>query len=95
MLNLNSIALQSTTAYQGSKLSKIDRQFVMLPNKKRLQNFLLENSLIFIIPPVGFSSSDYASTPSIASEYHFQEWLYRALIFLVISCPCALVILFL
>lgn len=24
--------------------------------------------------------------------YHFSEWLYRALIFLVISCPCALVI---
>lgn len=25
-------------------------------------------------------------------EYNFNEWLYRALIFLVISCPCALVI---
>ena len=25
-------------------------------------------------------------------EYIFSEWLYRALIFLVISCPCALVI---
>lgn len=24
--------------------------------------------------------------------YHFSEWLYRALVFLVISCPCALVI---
>jgi Cd2+/Zn2+-exporting ATPase len=26
------------------------------------------------------------------SDYVFREWLYRALIFLVISCPCALVI---
>lgn len=26
------------------------------------------------------------------SDYQFSEWLYRALIFLVISCPCALVI---
>ncbi|WP_423147358.1 heavy metal translocating P-type ATPase [Rubrolithibacter danxiaensis] len=25
-------------------------------------------------------------------DYSFREWLYRALIFLVISCPCALVI---
>lgn len=24
--------------------------------------------------------------------YHFNDWLYRALVFLVISCPCALVI---
>lgn len=27
-----------------------------------------------------------------AFQYHFSEWLYRALVFLVISCPCALVI---
>lgn len=27
-----------------------------------------------------------------AFVYHFNEWLYRALVFLVISCPCALVI---
>ncbi len=26
------------------------------------------------------------------SDYEFSDWLYRALIFLVISCPCALVI---
>ena len=26
------------------------------------------------------------------SDYQFSDWLYRALIFLVISCPCALVI---
>lgn len=26
------------------------------------------------------------------TPYHFQEWLYRSLIFLVISCPCALVV---
>ena len=25
-------------------------------------------------------------------DYVFRDWLYRALIFLVISCPCALVI---
>src|SRR5690625_6766052 len=27
-----------------------------------------------------------------ASPYVFDEWLYRGLVFLVISCPCALVI---
>jgi Cd2+/Zn2+-exporting ATPase len=25
-------------------------------------------------------------------NYVFSQWLYRALVFLVISCPCALVI---
>tara|TARA_R100000935_G_scaffold57931_1_gene93221 strand:- start:996 stop:2210 length:1215 start_codon:yes stop_codon:yes gene_type:complete len=28
----------------------------------------------------------------IVENYEFQDWLYRALIFLVISCPCALII---
>lgn len=28
----------------------------------------------------------------IVADYHFSTWLYRALVFLVISCPCALVI---
>ncbi len=32
------------------------------------------------------------STVSTAFSYDFTEWLHRALIFLVISCPCALVI---
>jgi len=27
-----------------------------------------------------------------ATDYVFTDWLYRALVFLVISCPCALVI---
>ena len=27
-----------------------------------------------------------------ADHYVFKDWLYRALVFLVISCPCALVI---
>jgi len=31
-------------------------------------------------------------TPMFAHEERFSEWIYRALIFLVISCPCALVI---
>src|SRR5690606_13457027 len=28
----------------------------------------------------------------LVADYVFDEWLYRALVFLVISCPCALVI---
>jgi Cd2+/Zn2+-exporting ATPase len=30
--------------------------------------------------------------PLISGSYEFSAWLYRALVFLVVSCPCALVI---
>lgn len=30
--------------------------------------------------------------PIITKQYNFSEWIYRALSFLVVSCPCALVI---
>jgi len=29
---------------------------------------------------------------AFVENYQFRDWLYRALVFLVISCPCALVI---
>lgn len=32
------------------------------------------------------------SLASSSSQYEFSDWLYKALVFLVISCPCALVI---
>ena len=40
-----------------------------------------------IIPPVVARIFDLAALP-----HEFSEWIYRALVFLVISCPCALVI---
>ena len=46
---------------------------------------ILLSGLIVSIPAlVGLFSSTFT--------YHFSEWLYRGLVFLVISCPCALVI---
>lgn len=46
---------------------------------------ILLSALIICVPAV-----IGATVPSF--EYDFQEWLYRGLVFLVISCPCALVI---
>lgn len=45
--------------------------------------------LLAFIPPVitGFMGETFSFSPEV-----FSDWLYRALTFLVISCPCALVI---
>src|SRR5699024_10141924 len=44
-------------------------------------------------PIVVFMAIGLALLPYFFVEiYVFEDWLYRALVFLVISCPCALVI---
>jgi Cd2+/Zn2+-exporting ATPase len=44
-------------------------------------------------PIVVFLAIGICLLPSLfVSDYVFNDWLYRALVFLVISCPCALVI---
>ncbi len=46
--------------------------------------------LLAIVPVVLYKIP--VLTPFFAHEETFSEWIYKALIFLVISCPCALVI---
>ena len=46
--------------------------------------------LLAVVPVMLYHIS--ALTPMFAHEETFSEWIYKALIFLVISCPCALVI---
>lgn len=43
-------------------------------------------ALLMVVLPYGYALWQ----PSF--DYDFQTWLYRALVFLVISCPCALVV---
>ncbi|MCM1110386.1 MAG: heavy metal translocating P-type ATPase [Clostridium sp.] len=43
-------------------------------------------AVIVVVAPWLWSLAD------ASFNYHFNDWLYRALVFLVISCPCALVI---
>jgi Cd2+/Zn2+-exporting ATPase len=94
MLNLNSIALvKVTTAYQDSKLSKI-LDLVQNATKQKAPTELFIRKFANIYTPivVGLAVAITLLPYLLVAEYHFQEWLYRALIFLVISCPCALVI---
>ncbi|NBA77529.1 cadmium-translocating P-type ATPase [Emticicia sp. ODNR4P] len=94
MLNLNSIALvKVTTAYQDSKLSKI-LDLVQTATKQKAPTELFIRKFANIYTPivVGLAVAITLLPYLLVAEYHFQEWLYRALIFLVISCPCALVI---
>jgi Cd2+/Zn2+-exporting ATPase len=94
MINLNSVAqVKVTTAYTDSKLSKIlDLVQNAAAQKAPTELFIRKFAKIYT-PIVVFLAIAICVLPLIfVDDYVFHDWLYRALVFLVISCPCALVI---
>lgn len=94
MINLNSVAeIKVTTLFKDSKLSKILEMVQdATARKSQTQLFITRFAKIYT-PIVVFLAVAITVLPYfIVSNYIFSDWLYRALVFLVISCPCALVI---
>ncbi|NIF05448.1 cadmium-translocating P-type ATPase [Chryseobacterium sp. Tr-659] len=94
MINMNSIALvKVTTAYEDSKLSKILELVQNATAQKAPTELFIRKFAKVYTPIVVFLAITICLLPYFfVSDYVFRDWLYRALIFLVISCPCALVI---
>ena len=59
-------------------------------NKSKSEAFITRFARIYT-PVVVFAALALAVVPTLFGG-HFATWLYRALMFLVVSCPCALVI---
>ncbi|WP_273208697.1 heavy metal translocating P-type ATPase [Runella zeae] len=94
MINLNGVAqVKVTTAYKDSKLSRI---LELVQNaaaqKAPTELFIRKFAKIYTPMVVGLALGICLLPYFFVDTYDFKTWLYRSLIFLVISCPCALVI---
>ncbi len=88
------IELRVTATYSNTKLSKI-LELVQEAVAKKAKTELLISRLAKVYTPIVFwLAVALVVLPFLflGSEYLFADWFERALIFLVISCPCALVI---
>ncbi len=94
MINLNTVAqVKVTTAYQDSKLSKILELVQNATTQKAPTELFIRKFAKIYTPIVVLLAVLITVLPYFFVEnYIFSQWLYRALVFLVISCPCALVI---
>lgn len=94
MINLNTVSqVKVTTAYKDSKLSKILELVQNATAQKAPTELFIRKFAKIYTPIVVFLAIGIALLPYFfIADYQFKDWLYRALIFLVISCPCALVI---
>lgn len=91
-INLNGLLkVRTTKEYGESTVSKIlDLVENSSSKKSKAENFITKFAKYYT-PFVVFAALALAIIPSIING-NWTEWINRALIFLVISCPCALVI---
>ena len=91
------IEIKTTKEFGESTVSKIlDLVENSSMKKSRSENFITKFAKIYT-PAVCYSALALAILPPVISliigrDAMWQEWIIRALTFLVISCPCALVI---
>lgn len=90
------IRIKTTKTFGDSTVSKIIRLVESAnENKSRSESFITRFARVYT-PIVVFAALALAFIPPFFSAdvyaTAFSTWLYRALIFLVVSCPCALVI---
>ncbi len=96
--------LSGSVVLDGLVKIRVDREFDESTVSKILE--LVENSSLnkaktedfitrfakWYTPVVVFSAMFIAAVPLFFRSQHFSDWINRALIFLVVSCPCALVV---
>ncbi|MCF6222439.1 MAG: cadmium-translocating P-type ATPase [Flavobacteriaceae bacterium] len=95
MVNLNKlIEIKVTSKFEDTKLSKILKLVQEAVGKKAKTQLLISRLAKIYTPIVFWLAIALVIIPYffLGEAYEFQMWLQRALIFLVISCPCALVI---
>jgi Cd2+/Zn2+-exporting ATPase len=94
MINLNQLAtVQVKSLFKDSKLSKI-LEMVQDATARKSQTQLFLSRFAKIYTPIVFLLAVLVIVVPyfFVADYSFKDWLYRGLVFLVISCPCALVV---
>ena len=94
MVNLNRVVeIKVEKKYADSSLARV-LEMVQEATSRKAKTELFIRSFARVYTPIVFALALAITViPSfIVPDYVFADWLYRALVFLVISCPCALVV---
>ena len=93
-INLSSVIKMKVTKNFGeSTISRILEMVENAGSRKAETEKFITKFCRYYTPAVVFSAIALAVIPSfIFKDASFSTWLYRALSFLVVSCPCALVV---
>lgn len=94
MVNLEKvIEVETTKKFEDSALAKILTLVQEATSRKAKTELFIRKFAKIYTPIVFFLALGLVILPLLfVQNYEFNVWFYRALVFLVISCPCALVI---
>ncbi|RLE00218.1 MAG: heavy metal translocating P-type ATPase, partial [Candidatus Aminicenantes bacterium] len=87
-----SLEIQVTHLSGDTTLDRIIHLVEEAQSQKAPSQSFVEKFARWYTPLVVLSAVLVAVIPVVVLGYSFDEWLYRALVLLVIACPCALVI---
>lgn len=93
-INTNSVLkVRTSKEFRESTVARILELVENASNKKApTEKFITKFARVYT-PIVVFLAIAIAIIPTlIIKDAQFSDWLYRALVFLVVSCPCALVV---
>lgn len=92
-ININGVITAKVSKLYGeSTVSKILNLVENASSKKSRSEKFITKFARYYTPAVVAIAALLAVVPPVVLEQSFSQWISRALIFLVISCPCALVI---
>mgnify|MGYP000949373244 CR=1 FL=1 len=92
-INLSGVlTVQVTKLFESSTVNRILSMVEDASQKKAVtERFITRFAAVYTPAVVGLAAL-LAVVPPLFFNGEFSQWIYRALVFLVVSCPCALVI---
>jgi Cd2+/Zn2+-exporting ATPase len=86
------LELEVTAGQGDTTLARIARTIREAQSQKAPTERFVDRFARWYTPAVVLFAIGIAVVPPLVSDASFQPWLYKALVLLVIACPCALVI---
>jgi Cd2+/Zn2+-exporting ATPase len=92
-INLDGLlTIEASGSFEDSSVARIMEMVENAVARKSPTERFITKFARYYTPAVVAASALVAIVPPLLSLGGFSEWLYRALVLLVVSCPCALVI---
>ena len=86
------IEVEVTAGQDDTTLARIGRTIRAAQSQKAPTERFVDRFARYYTPAVVLFAIGVATVPPLVTDAAFQPWIYKALVLLVIACPCALVI---